>query len=48
MRYAAEYTLDSQQLDQFVKRKGGINECAARYSRRLGRLKLKGPKDVCA
>jgi hypothetical protein len=37
MRYAAAYKPDSEPLEQFVKRKGGINECAARYSRRLGR-----------
>jgi hypothetical protein len=37
MRYAAAYKLDSEPLDQFVGRKGGINECAARFSRRLGR-----------
>jgi hypothetical protein len=37
MRYAAVYKLDSEPLDQFVRRKGGINECAARFSRRVGR-----------
>jgi hypothetical protein len=37
MRYAAVYKLDSEPLDRFIKRKGGINECAARFSRRLGR-----------
>jgi hypothetical protein len=37
MRYAAVYKPDSEPLDQFVKWKGGINECAARFSRRLGR-----------
>jgi hypothetical protein len=36
MRYAAAYKLDSEPLDQFVKRKGGINECVARFSRCLG------------
>ena len=36
MRYAAVYKPDSEPLDQFVKRKGGINECAARFTRRLG------------
>jgi len=35
-RYAARYKPDSEPLDQFVKRKGGINECAARFMRRLG------------
>ena len=35
MRYAAEYKLDSEPLDKFIKRKGGINRCVARYSRSL-------------
>jgi hypothetical protein len=29
MRYAVAYKPDSEALDQFVKRKDGINECAA-------------------
>jgi hypothetical protein len=37
MRYAAVYKLDSEPLGQFIRRKGGINECAARFTRRLGR-----------
>jgi hypothetical protein len=37
MRYAAAYKPDSEPLDQFVKRKGGINECAGRFTRWLGR-----------
>jgi hypothetical protein len=38
LRYAAEYKdLDEPLLD-FIKRRGGINKCAARFSRRLGRL----------
>jgi hypothetical protein len=37
MRYAAVYKSDSEPLAQFVRRKGGINECAARFSRCLGR-----------
>jgi hypothetical protein len=37
MRYAAVYKLDSEPLDLFIKRKGGINECAARFIRCLGR-----------
>jgi hypothetical protein len=37
MRYAAVYKPDSEPLDRFVKRKGGINACVARFSRRLGR-----------
>jgi hypothetical protein len=40
MRYAAAYKLDSEPLEQFVKRKGGINSCVARFSRRLGRGSL--------
>jgi hypothetical protein len=36
MRYAAVYKPDSEPLDRFIKRKGGINACAARFSRRLG------------
>jgi hypothetical protein len=41
MRYAAVYKPNSEQLDRFIQRKGGINACAARFSRWLGRL---GPK----
>ena len=37
MRYAAAYKPDSEPLDQFVRRKGGINVCAARFARHLGR-----------
>jgi hypothetical protein len=37
MRYAASYKPDYEPLDQFILRKGGINECAARFSRQLGR-----------
>jgi hypothetical protein len=38
LRYAAEFKdLDESLLD-FIKRRGGINKCAARFSRRLGRL----------
>jgi hypothetical protein len=37
MRYAAAYKRDSEALDGFLKRKGGINACAARFTRRLGR-----------
>jgi len=42
MRYAAMYKTDSERLDQFIQRKGGINECAARFTRRLGRRKATG------
>ena len=36
MRFAAAYKRDSEPLDQFIRRKGGINECAGRFSRWLG------------
>jgi hypothetical protein len=38
LRYAAEFKDLNEPLGDFIKRKGGINECAARYARRLGRL----------
>jgi hypothetical protein len=37
MRYAAAYKTDSEPLVQFIRRKGGINECVARYGRWLRR-----------
>ena len=37
LRYAAAYKPDAEPLDAFVKRNGGINACAARFTRRLGR-----------
>jgi hypothetical protein len=37
MRYAVAYKPDSEPLGQFIRRKGGINACAARFSRSLGR-----------
>jgi hypothetical protein len=33
LRYALEYRSHSEPLDQFIKRKGGINECASRFAR---------------
>lgn len=36
LRYVAEYKKPSEPLDAFIKRKGGINECAARFTVRLG------------
>jgi hypothetical protein len=36
MRYVAVYKPDFEPLDQFIMRKGGINECAARFTGRLG------------
>jgi hypothetical protein len=35
-RYAAMSKSVSEPLDQFIKRKGGINRCAARFSGSLG------------
>ena len=38
LRYAAEFKALDESLRDFIKRRGGINDCAARFSRRLGRL----------
>lgn len=37
LRYAAEFKRWDESLTAFIKRKGGINRCATRFSRRLGR-----------
>jgi hypothetical protein len=37
LRYAAEYKANAEPLAVFVQRKGGINKCAARFTRCLGR-----------
>jgi hypothetical protein len=37
LRYTLAYKLTSEPLDQFIKRKGGINECAAKFARHIGR-----------
>jgi hypothetical protein len=37
LRYAMEYKSPSEPLDKFVKRKGGINSCAAKFARHLRR-----------
>ena len=37
LRYAAQYKDLDEPLRDFVKRKGGINKCAARFARCLGR-----------
>jgi hypothetical protein len=37
MRYAAVYKRTSEPLEEFIRRKGGINACADRFSRWLGR-----------
>jgi hypothetical protein len=42
MRYATAYKVDSEPLDQFIQRKGGINACEARFSHRFGRWAGKG------
>jgi hypothetical protein len=39
MRYAPAYKSDSEALYQFIRRKGGINACAARFSRYAARIK---------
>jgi hypothetical protein len=36
LRYAAVYKPGSEALGQFIQRKGGINACAALFSRCLG------------
>jgi hypothetical protein len=36
MRYAAVYKPGSEALEKFIRRKGGINACAARFSRWIG------------
>jgi hypothetical protein len=38
LRFAARYKVDAEPLAEFIKRKGGINECNARYGRCLSRL----------
>jgi hypothetical protein len=37
LRYALAYKSCSERLDQFMKRKGGSNECAAKFARHIGR-----------
>ena len=37
LRYALGYKSHSEPLDQFIKRKGGINACASRFARCLER-----------
>jgi hypothetical protein len=38
LRYAHGYKPDSEALDRFIRRKGGINACAARFSRGWGEV----------
>ena len=42
LRFAAEYKGLDEPLRDFVKRKGGINKCAERFARRLGRAGSSG------
>jgi hypothetical protein len=37
LRYVAEYKDLDEPLADFIKRRGGLNECAARFARCLGR-----------
>ena len=48
MRYAAAYKPDSEPLDQFIKRKGGINSCAAMSAvrRRRGVFHSRGQRTI--
>jgi hypothetical protein len=43
LRYAAEYKDLNEPLGDFIKRKGGINECAERYARHLRRSQFNTP-----
>ena len=45
MRYAAVSKPDSEPLDRFVRRKGGINKCAARFARWTGRGRATRSRD---
>jgi hypothetical protein len=38
LRYALDHKLTSEPLDQFMKRKGGINECAAKFAHHVRRF----------
>jgi hypothetical protein len=42
LRYAAVYKDLNEPLAEFIKRKGGVNKCATRYTRRLGRGRQSG------
>ena len=37
LRYAAEYKANGEPVATYIQRKGGINKCAGRFSRCLGR-----------
>ena len=42
LRYAAEFKDLDEPLPDFIKRQGGINKCAERFARRLGRAGSSG------
>ena len=44
LRYALPKKPSAEPLGQFIKRKGGINKCASRFAKRLG----KGPVVSCS
>jgi hypothetical protein len=39
LRYAMEHKTNAEPLAAFIRRKGGINKCAERFTRCLGRLR---------
>src|SRR6202035_5155094 len=41
LRYALAHKPIAEPLHKFIKRKGGINKCAGRFARRLGRFRAK-------
>jgi len=47
LRYAAEFKDPDESLRDFIRRKGGLNACAARFARRLGRNPEIGAKSKC-
>jgi len=40
LRYAAAYKGVGEPLAEFIRRRGGINKCATRFARRLGRASV--------
>ena len=47
LRFAAAYKDLEEPLGDFIKRQGGLNACAARFARRLGRNPEIGAKSKC-
>ena len=41
LRYVAEYKDLDEPLRDFIVRRGGINTCASRFARRLGRRSIR-------